>query len=593
MDKLRLCELVFVCHLFAMRLYLLPWLVVIASLAHATTISLDPTFGASLNGVAIVTQATSFSLSSILPLPNGKYLVSGTAGDSVYVAQLTSAGNLDATQFATPNGFNTVVSFSSVQSVQATGIDVDPATNKTLVCGVVQYVAGSYGETIDMSFVARYTSEGVVDTTFGVHGVQTLLLPIAPPTTQQETEVFHILALAGGSMLVSGQATYGSNVVGLFASRLLPNGSMDVSFGASGSLILAIGTNAFSQRAQLQPITGKMLLFGSGFNSSDFSELVFVVRLLWPSGALDTSYGTEGVSAINLPFYESSTKQNMAVQSTGQVLILTTLSGVQTVYRLGISGGIEATYVNSIVNAGMSIVTLHSPVDAFMVGALSPEGLTLVVYQYLANGTLTDIFTCSTPISGAVYSLINILPDSSPNKIIAAGQVDDDSFVLRCLVRTTRWMLISGPTNGTQTRDQQLSIFGTCSDFGARIDVFVDGIFLRSAVTDDRGNWDAQVTTVLGAGVHNIVAKLILDVSTVAVVASTTVMILSSTPATESVFMQVFTASGTFTIPAGVRQMDVQIWGAGAGGSGGGGSSGVVLTNGASGLCLRLLHLCL
>ncbi len=83
-----------------------------------------------------------------------------------------------------------------------------------------------------MQILARYTARGVLDTSFGVKGIQTLGAKNYIRTTPIEA--------ADGSRYLYGSvaATLTSDTKHIFVSRLLPSGQFDPNFGTKGALTL-------------------------------------------------------------------------------------------------------------------------------------------------------------------------------------------------------------------------------------------------------------------------------------------------------------------------------------------------------------------
>lgn len=135
--------------------------------------------------------------------------------------------------------------------------------------------------------VVRLTSNGELDTSFGVDGV-----------TVSESRVIdygHTLAPdSSGRILVAGSFSENRQ----FVTRLLANGTIDDSFGEAGTVIvpeIVDGGYCGTNMAVLPD--DKIVLMGS----TDLAELTdaIVTRLL-PNGDVDTTFGVDGYATVSV-----------------------------------------------------------------------------------------------------------------------------------------------------------------------------------------------------------------------------------------------------------------------------------------------------
>jgi uncharacterized delta-60 repeat protein len=143
-------------------------------------------------------------------------------------------------------------------------------------------VAGN-GE--DAPVMARYTTNGVLDPTFGNFG-----------TVRETTGTFSLgdVAVQTDNKLVSagwrGNTTY--------VYRFNPDGSLDTGFATGGLCQLSVGsTSTILNHPKLQS-DGKILLAGSVSNGSDTESSATLARLD-PTGALDSTFGQNGIAVLD------------------------------------------------------------------------------------------------------------------------------------------------------------------------------------------------------------------------------------------------------------------------------------------------------
>ncbi|MEZ4597694.1 MAG: hypothetical protein R3C32_13260 [Chloroflexota bacterium] len=131
--------------------------------------------------------------------------------------------------------------------------------------------------------MARFEPDGTLDTTFGDEGVVVADVESATNTLRE------LAILPDGRILASGESYgsfEGSERTDLI--RLLPDGSLDATFGDGGTL--GIDTARVGEGMAVQPdgrivLTGRVLLG---------TESQFETLRLEPDGALDTTFGDGG-----------------------------------------------------------------------------------------------------------------------------------------------------------------------------------------------------------------------------------------------------------------------------------------------------------
>lgn len=191
--------------------------------------------------------------------------------------------------------------------------------------------------------VARYNSDGSLDTTFDQDGKASILFD-GKATAQA------VLIQPDGKIIVAGAAEVAVNNVLKYrfaAARLNANGSRDASFGANGIAIASFGDfDQFGNAAVLQPdgrivLAGHLNTFANG-NIQDWAAAQFNA-----DGSLDAGFGTNGKTIINNDYSEEL--YGAALQADGKI-VLAGLSGAQnvsgrlTLNRLNSNGALDASF---------------------------------------------------------------------------------------------------------------------------------------------------------------------------------------------------------------------------------------------------------
>jgi uncharacterized delta-60 repeat protein len=256
--------------------------------------------------------------------------------------------------------------------------------------------------------LARYTTTGGLDTTFGTGGLvlQTLV----------DGGVFSGLAIQSDGKILTVAP---DNDFKLAVFRYNPNGTPDTTFGTDGIAAVTIS---------LVFTTGPLALLPDGRILATANNTL--VRLL-SSGQLDTSFGTGGLASI-------VNSGALGVLPGGKILMTSNSTfAVGGVARYNAGGSLDTTFgvvgqapsfgpaaALAILSDGKIVVgnTLLSG-PASTVGSASPQGFVLT--RYNNNGTVDTTFgsrgAVVTSFPGEAYSVVFALGLQSSGYIVAAG----------------------------------------------------------------------------------------------------------------------------------------------------------------------------
>ena len=157
---------------------------------------------------------------------------------------------------------------------------------------------------------------GTLDTSFGDAGMIWLKLP-APSADA-------VLALDDGKVLVAGAENGGRSAI---LVRLLPDGTPDAAFGASGVVESFTGRFGTATKAiALQP-DGKVLVAGSSRTTGTAGRITVARHLA--GGELDPSFGVAGVVIAEYPGREAFANA-LTVRTDGRIIVGGTSEDAQT-----------------------------------------------------------------------------------------------------------------------------------------------------------------------------------------------------------------------------------------------------------------------
>lgn len=228
---------------------------------------------------------------------DGKLVVVGhTQNDSNYDAVITrynTDGSVDASF-----GSNGVV----IQSIgsshdRARGVVVQ-GDGKLVVAGTTDNPSTS----TDI-FVARYLSDGSLDTSFGSNGIVVTALSSSGDYAES------LLLQPDGKLVVAGYTNGAGRLV-----RYNTDGSLDTSFNGSG---IATGTSGFSFIGAALQADGKLVATGSFSNGSNTD---FALTRFNSDGSIDSGFGTNGT--VLTDFGGNDAARNVIVQADSKLVVV-------------------------------------------------------------------------------------------------------------------------------------------------------------------------------------------------------------------------------------------------------------------------------
>jgi len=160
--------------------------------------------------------------------------------------------------------------------------------------------------------VARYNSDGSLDSGFGSNGIVT--------TAVSGNEYgFAIAQQPDGKLVIAGQAPSQGGPLGFAVLRYEENGSLDTSFSGDGSVITELTglANAEAHALAVQP-DGRILVGGFGINGSGDTD--FSVVRYNANGGLDNTFGTNGIAKAEI-IGQFDNAYGLALQPDGNIVM--------------------------------------------------------------------------------------------------------------------------------------------------------------------------------------------------------------------------------------------------------------------------------
>lgn len=297
--------------------------------------SLDTTFDS--DGIAITDFSGGFdSATSVAVQGDGKIVTAGSSGGAMALARHNSDGALD-TSFG--SGGKAIFTYPTyTPNGRGMAIQSD---------GRIVVVGSWYNGTNTDIAVARWTSAGVLDTTFNSTGYVT-----AGIGRGQDVEIQN-----DGKILVAGDSD-SPPVGGFIVARFNVNGSPDSAFNSTGTAIAQLGELHYVESMALQA-DGKILVTGwvgiYNISTSYYDWSIGIARFN-TDGTLDTAFDSDGMLLI------SSNNSDLGIpgvgitaQNDGKIVIASRYDNTQPpplgggsmdicIWRLNSDGSMDTTF---------------------------------------------------------------------------------------------------------------------------------------------------------------------------------------------------------------------------------------------------------
>lgn len=267
--------------------------------------TLDPSFGA---GGRVSTDFGPFTNDIVRALAiqaDGKLVVAGSSASGSFtdfaLARYTADGVLD-TSFGTARTGKVTTRVSGGDEARALVIQGD---------GKIVMAGTSAGLTVDFALV-RYTADGTLDTTFGGGGV-------VHTDFGGVDQAFALASQADGKLVAAGNSRPGASGFDDFAlARYSADGVLDTTFGNGGRVLTDFGDG---ERVRALAIQADGRIVAAGSRGLIFLD--FALARYNSNGTLDTDFGAGGKVTTDFTGTGSSQDQAFAlvIQADGKLVV--------------------------------------------------------------------------------------------------------------------------------------------------------------------------------------------------------------------------------------------------------------------------------
>jgi uncharacterized delta-60 repeat protein len=344
-------------------------------------------------------------IAAIAMQPDGKIVASGSASRG-------GASNLALARYNTDGSLDTTFgSGGKVTSTLGRALAVALQADGKIAVGTFGPVA-----------LARFNADGSLDTTFGSGGTTATAFTINDVTVDA---IGRIVAAGTGLVIVGPDPEGGLIGREVFAvARFTASGSRDATF-ANGATVLTDITDAFgvSSRASAVAVQadGRIVAAGTARNA-------FALVRLNDDGTLDTTFGSGGAALAN-PAGINDQGFDVAIQADGKIVEAGWSTGRTTsndfaLARFNADGSLDATFGNGgVVNTDF----LHNTSDLGSAVAIAPDGRIVVVGDTDLGDFPTDTFALARYLAAfspdvAIQTLLGEVQALVDAGVLNAGQ---------------------------------------------------------------------------------------------------------------------------------------------------------------------------
>ena len=246
--------------------------------------------------------------------------------------------------------------------------------------------------------VARYNTNGTLDTTFGGDG------KVTTEFTGKDDPVAGLAIQADGKIIVSGAAALNGSNPRIALARYGVDGTLDTAFGGDGRVTTDVVAGAFEfANAVAVQADGKIIAGGLAFHQATWLD--FAVVRYTDDGSLDPTFSGDGKVRTNFTSQHDSV-QNLAIQPDGKIVAagIAGDSGPNARFALArysadgtldpsFSGdGTLMTDFTSGYDGGLD-VGLQSDGKIVVAGKAAGRGGRFALTRYATDGTLDSTFS--------------------------------------------------------------------------------------------------------------------------------------------------------------------------------------------------------
>lgn len=461
--------------------------------------SLDNSFGS--NGKVVTTLTSTGQGHDVVLQSDGKILVVGksytTTPVTVNINGSTFTSNVDVSTIARYLSDGSLDTSFDGDGLVTTDFGWDDSANSVTVQSNGKILVAGYGRPYNSSdyvfCLARYNADGSLDADFNGGKV-----------TNSLGSAYSVVVQSDEKILVAGESVG----KGFTLIRYDRNGNLDNSFGGGDGIA---STNVhqnydYSYSIALQN-DNKILVagYGSSGNNNGGTGADFTLIRYDSNGNLDTSFDSDGIVTTDFVgggVYDYA--HAVAVQSDGKIIVVGTSNGGLALARYDTNGNLDTSFdndgkvtteistYNSITSSGIQYCSIALQSDNKILVSVPSNTGDFVLLRYNTNGSLDTSFN---GIDNQIPTGAVVINDTTPteNQLLTASNnlIDTDGLGEISYTWLANDLIVGSGNNYTVT----------ANDIGKAIQVtanYIDGWGIAESVSSVA---TATVTTLITAGV--------------------------------------------------------------------------------------------
>ncbi|MSR55270.1 MAG: hypothetical protein EXS09_18585 [Gemmataceae bacterium] len=419
---------------------------------------LDPSFGGGdgiLNGLINMDRIDAVTMDA-----QGRIIVAGDGpgGLSFTVVRLNTDGSYDTTFDVDGSANFKILPYGG----NPTSVAIDSA-GRIILGGVAGNASGNF----DLAVVC-FNTNGTIDSTFGTGGF--VALPVGNGDDELYSVAIDSTGRIVASGRSDHDTTTGS-AFDVVVARFTSAGALDTSFGGTGIVLHAVAYRDITSHSMALDSSGRIVVgatfhFDAGTDANDFCVLRYL-----DNGTLDPTFGDSGLGKKVIAFSPlEEVVADVAVDSTGRILvtgpaIVNTNIGTNAgdydfaTVRLQANGQLDPTFGSggkvstAISGNGINMTDLPAAVQVDAIGRVLVSGasrldngeLDFAIVRYLSDGSLDSTFGTGGIVRYDMPSAGEgpVMAMQNDGRIILAGGYPARSVVARLLANYAPTLSIS------------------------------------------------------------------------------------------------------------------------------------------------------
>jgi uncharacterized delta-60 repeat protein len=292
---------------------------------------------------------------------------------------------------------------------------------------VAGYSSGEGGSSVHDFALARYNSDGSLDTTFDGDGKVTT-------DFGGDFDGAYSVAIQGdGKIVVAGESYNGSKQFDFALARYNSNGSLDITFDGDGKVLTNFGGFDTARSVAIQS-DGKIVVAGESYDGSNRN---FALARYNSDGSLDTTFDDDGKVTTDFGENLYDRAYSAAIQTDGKIVVAgssaDSINEVFALARYNTNGSLDTTF------DGDGKVTTDFGIDETLISvAIQTDGKIVVagstadsvnddfaLARYNSDGSLDTTFDddgkVTTDFGGNLYDRAYSAAIQTDGKIVVAG----------------------------------------------------------------------------------------------------------------------------------------------------------------------------